>query len=391
MPGEVAVASPEGARMMALKPDTTNGSWIHCLARYLDNEERDSNGPSRVGVYLVSVAITYLPLLLAVIFGPNTNAGRPFLSDWGVEFVLLVSFPMLVVMTVTDSHVLASSLSRIQERGILSIEPFEQELNIGFGKSFRFWNRFTHIVAILLGVSLAWATLSYYKRLPLHYWWLSDRGLLLSGYIFGYCLTLIYAVIVIYIGRSLILSILLKDLARRATFQMVLFHPDRCGGLQPIGQLGLRNQYILSILGLNIVILIAISSGPDAIVVGATLAYVVLGPIVFMGPLLPFRRGMLHQKEEWIRDTEQWLRREFDDHLRPRMRTAQITKEDEELVDRMRGIGAMIGDFPVWPFDATTLRKFTTVYLVPLAFSVIGQTLPSLIASIRQFSARGTP
>ena len=32
-------------------------------------------------------------------------------------------------------------------------------------------------------------------------------------------------------------------------------HPDQCGGLRPVGEPGLRNQYTLTLPGLNIVIL----------------------------------------------------------------------------------------------------------------------------------------
>jgi hypothetical protein len=44
-----------------------------------------------------------------------------------------------------------------------------------------------------------------------------------------------------------------------------------------------------------------------------------------------------------------------------------ITKDDEELVDRLRKISTVIDELPVWPFDAVTLRKFLTAYFIPIA------------------------
>ena len=43
-----------------------------------------------------------------------------------------------------------------------------------------------------------------------------------------------------------------------------------------------------------------------------------------------------------------------------------ITRDDEELIDRLRKIGTLIDDLPVWPFDARTVRKFLTAYVAPL-------------------------
>ena len=39
---------------------------------------------------------------------------------------------------------------------------------------------------------------------------------------------------------------------------------------------------------------------------------------------------------------------------------------DEEFIDRLRKVGAVIDELPVWPFDATTLRKFLTAYVIPV-------------------------
>jgi len=43
-----------------------------------------------------------------------------------------------------------------------------------------------------------------------------------------------------------------------------------------------------------------------------------------------------------------------------------IYEKDEKLVERLRKIGAVIDELPVWPFDASTLRKFLTAYVIPL-------------------------
>jgi hypothetical protein len=92
---------------------------------------------------------------------------------------------------------------------------------------------------------------------------------------------------------------------------------------------------------------------------------VVLGPVVFMGPLLPFRAGMLRTKAELMGEVAQRLRIELQ-RLRTQLSAGQITREDEDLIDRLRKIGAVIDQLPVWPFDAGTSRTFVTAYVVPI-------------------------
>ena len=136
--------------------------------------------------------------------------------------------------------------------------------------------------------------------------------------------------------------------------------------------MGLRNQYALSLVGVNVVIFVImstlylhVSNWLNGLMVAAIVAYLILGPFVFLAPLLPFRDGMLKSKTELMGAVARRMRVELE-RLRAQLRTGPITKEDEELVERLRKIGAVINELPVWPFDAGTLRKFLTAYVIPI-------------------------
>jgi hypothetical protein len=168
---------------------------------------------------------------------------------------------------------------------------------------------------------------------------------------------------------------------------MLPFHPDRSGGLRPVGHLGLRNQYGLTVCGVNVVTLFYISlhnlnvpTSLSGLMITAALAYIAVGPLVFMGPLLPFRVGMLRMKTELMSEVAQRLRVELE-RLRHQLAAGPITKEDEELIDRLRKVGVMIDGLPVWPFDTGTLRKFLTAYIIPLVGAVGVKPLLSVAAS----------
>ena len=176
-----------------------------------------------------------------------------------------------------------------------------------------------------------------------------------------------------------------------AEIRTLPFHPDNSAGLRPVGHLGLRNQYALTVYGVNLVLLIWVSfrylnvpSSLYGLIVAAGAAYVILGPLVFIGPLLPFRAAMLRTKTEPMSEVAQRLRIELQ-RLRKQLPSGQITKEDLELIDRLRKLGAVFNELPVWPFDAGTLRKFLTAYVIP----ILGAAGLSLAKSLWILATKG--
>jgi hypothetical protein len=151
------------------------------------------------------------------------------------------------------------------------------------------------------------------------------------------------------------------------------FHPDKAGGLRPVGHLGLRNQYALSLFGVNVALLLLVNQylAKTDFLIGLTIAaiagYLVVGPFVFVAALLPFRSAMQDNKARLMKTVALRMRFELDRVHAKLTKDDPITKDDEELVDRLRKISTVIDELPVWPFDAVTLRKFLTAYFVPIA------------------------
>jgi hypothetical protein len=151
-----------------------------------------------------------------------------------------------------------------------------------------------------------------------------------------------------------------------------------------MGQLGLRNQYVVTVLGLNVVVFATVSymrmgrSGDEIyLVVAAMLTYLILGPIVFMGPLMPFHRGMLREKQRVLGEVVQRLGLEFE-RLRGQIPAGRITRHDDEQIERLRKLGRDIDDLPVWPFDPSTLKKFASAYGIPVAVAILEQAVTRL-------------
>ena len=89
-------------------------------------------------------------------------------------------------------------------------------------------------------------------------WIAPDGRVHVAGYVYLLCIILLYAVIIFYVTRVILISLFLRKLAACAPLQILPLHPDGCGGLRPVGWLGLRNQYTLTVLGINLVVLVVV-------------------------------------------------------------------------------------------------------------------------------------
>lgn len=377
--------------------DTTAGSILHRLAGY--HLPVRPKFPSVTVIYLVAVAATYVPLLLAAWLSPLPIAALtptlrlPFLYDWNVAFMFVVSFPLLLVLTITDQHTLAASLRQVQMDGTVSVpDDSAASLSSIWRKKFRSVNIGAQVFGIGIGGVVAFLNyIAYGPNSDTRYWTAAGDRMLPAGLVFLFCIFLFYWLVSIYVLRSLATSLFLKDLVAHAEIRTLPFHPDNSAGLRPVGHLGLRNQYALTVYGVNLVLLIWISfrylnvpSSLYGLIVAAGAAYVILGPLVFIGPLLPFRAAMLRTKTEPMSEVAQRLRIELQ-RLRKQLPSGQITKEDLELIDRLRKLGAVFNELPVWPFDAGTLRKFLTAYVIP----ILGAAGLSLAKSLWILATKG--
>jgi hypothetical protein len=346
-------------------------------------------------IYIAAVAVTYVPLILtAWLQNPPTIATftptlhLPFLYDWNVAFMFVVSFPLLVVLTITDQHVLATSLRQVQLEGTVSIpDDSAASLSSIWQRKLRSVNIGAQALGIGIGGTVAFFNYEAYKPNSGVGYWIGTEHLLPVGFVYLFCIFLFYSLLPIYVLRSFATSVFLRDLVAHAEIRMLPFHPDKSGGLRPVGRLGLRNQYALTVCGVNLVLLLFVSNRYlnvplplHGLMVAAGAAYVILGALVFIGPLLPFRAAMLRTKTDLMSEVAQRLRIELQ-RLRKQLVAGQITKEDEELIDRLRKISAVFNELPVWPFDAETLRKFLTAYVIPV-LSAVGFPLAKWILRV---------
>lgn len=337
--------------------------------------------PRAVVIYVTTVVLTYGAMFTAalashVLVATTPGLKLPFLQDWNIAFTFLVSVPIIVLLLVSDQHVLQSALHRIQDSGVVVL-PAQRAHAIArkWSDLFRRDNLYAQILILVASALASALTLRLYVVTDAGFWAAPDGHLRLVGVVYCYCITVLYFVIAFYCFRCIRHAYFLRDLVRQATINVRPFHQDGCGGLQPIGAVALRNQYTLTVLGLNIVCVAAVNytslATPDAerqimILVGiAVLLYLALGPVVFMAPLLPFRARMRETKLQLLEEVGDRLRTEFE-RVRASLRTQAISEPDLEILERLKKLMTMVEQVPVWPFDARTLRRFGSAYVLPV-------------------------
>ncbi len=340
-----AELSQPATKIWTMDLATTSGSAVHHAFAVLDRLVFTGSFVS-TKIYAVSVALTFVPLFALALCAPfsvvTPSPGHPlpFLRDLNILFMFLVSFPCLMILTINDQNILVQSLRAVQSDGTVTIsERDRRSLNERWRKRFRIVNISGQLLGVAVGATIACVNYIAYSPAGVGFWIAQDGRLLPVGVVFLLCIFLFYALVPIYVLRSIAISLFLRDVVAHSELHMLPLHPDRSGGLRPVGEIGLRNQYGLTLIGFNVVLLIAVShhylTVPlplEFLVAAAVAAYLCLGPVVFMAPLLPFRGGMLKNKRQLLGEVAQRIRRELD-RLRLQLPSGSISKDDEELVE----------------------------------------------------------
>lgn len=368
---------------------TTDHSLIHQASRALS--ARMNNALSApMAACLLGIGATLLPLLLVASLDlesmtqPSLGAAVPagvkglaILHDFNVLFMLAVSLPLILFFIVTDEKLLISAVRKIIDDEIIEIKS-DVALDMAWRSRFASLNRRAQTIGVAIGLCVVYFNYLAFFQPDVGHWTMKPDGFSITGWVHLYAIFVFYWVLTVFVIRSMGIGLFLKDIVRRCNVRLVPFHPDRCGGLRPIGNLGLRNQYMLAVLGVNIVLLwfifshyLHLNQTINWLMMAAAIAYCILGPLVFALPLLPFRNAMQNSRDELMGIVAKRIRSELK-RIRGLLESdAAVTREDEDLIERLQKVNSIVEQFPVWPFDARTRHKFFTAYLAPLFTSAI--------------------
>jgi hypothetical protein len=175
-------------------------------------------------------------------------------------------------------------------------------------------------------------------------------------------------------------------------------HPDRAGGLAPIGSFTLRLSYLIALVG---IILVATSVTRNYVDQGtlqfywttdilvAMAVYAVAAPAVFFLPLGTAHRSMSQAKARLLLQISRRFQAEYhhvwrslDDHVAgpEGLEQAPVRLKDSlEILDDLQALHETTSRFPVWPFNASNLARFGTSFLSPFLLALLTNLLSVLL------------
>lgn len=348
-------------------------------------------------LYAAFVFVSWLLPLLYVsitqdrIVSPSKTLLLPYVRDLNVAVICLVSAPILLLLLLREKDLLSCVFTELREEGVLQGEPQ------AFGAAMTEWQRrFARInlLAQALGVASAIVacSVSYQATLDLHGRSWQTVGAPPGAFNFSGWLFLVlqvapfYFLLAVTVVREVGVVLMLRGITRSFPVDVQPLHPDGVGGLRPVARVAIHYQLIIAMVGVNIGSLIVVMRFlglPAAhVYTWSTIPiYLVLAPLSFVAPLLPFRQAMLKSKRNRLR----WISRHFRRGLKAVEQevTKGTVKEDQlSRLEQLQKIHATIRRLPEWPLDFDTVRKFMATLLIPAVSALVSWALGQILKAL---------
>lgn len=196
--------------------------------------------------------------------------------------------------------------------------------------------------------------------------------------------------VMVYMGSMLILNLIInvqvlhRILGRKELkLKVNPLHPDRCGGLRSLSDYSLKTAYLAAILGIMVGLIEYqfITQGVGRVYWFAHLIiplHIALSIACFFGPLLAAHKGMKKAKEDLLHQIARQFQADYSQIHASLTGDPETLKKGTEKIQGLRAFYTTTDEFPVWPFDVQTFRRFLLTVPAPLFPPLIG-LLPKLI------------
>ena len=202
----------------------------------------------------------------------------------------------------------------------------------------------------------------------------------------------------LFVWRMIVIAWKVRRLGHVFDFDIQVQHPDKSGGLKPLGDLCFSNALVISVPGVFLAGWAIAVQHLDisrytlwaSFYQQLLLVLVVLAFLAFFHPLFAVHRAMVRQQTR--------IRRQLDEL------SLQIDKLAQMLLDKADTLGAERGEelskelallqqvyqnnsaIPVWPFDKNIVLKFISSQAIPLlSLTGIGPSVLNVLESMLKF------
>lgn len=239
-----------------------------------------------------------------------------------------------------------------QDKYITFLDNFEKDLNSKIGVILGF----VCVYIFLWGVyDSSWVIDNFVNRLTaeLHHSNLHVLPQAIHNLFFG-----IYVFILgMILYRMIITANYIRKMSQEFDLNVQVLHPDKCGGLKPIGELCLSNSYILIVVGLFLTIATFFPQEGSFAYARGLFIIIPLSIVVFVLPVYQIHKIMLKEKVKNLEILDCIASAQIpviDEPDKMELSEINMNKKYNLLLDQYKGVE----EFNTWPFDSSIRRQF---------------------------------
>jgi hypothetical protein len=343
-----------------------------------------------IRIFFIVFIIPFLFLFLSA-FASNSiileGKGVGFFEDY-----LFFSHMLIIVLCIILSYIYFEKFRRffLKIQNIIDLDSYGVDnYKVYINKKSDFINGigdffvYKLIIYVLGIIGILWWIFPYKKfvysslKLPFDYqnevWRVFTYSPLSSMVSMIFYFVILGFIIVPLIWRLLASSIVLNRFCKdfNKNIQLITLHPDGVGGLRPIADVALNFHFILLLPIITFMVNIYVWGVSQSTIIYGM--YFIILVFVFFLPLTSAHDVMSGYKEKELYH----LSKRHNDFVRQYKRIIENknSKDNDieimERMDKIRSYYSQISSMPIWPFDATILRRFAGSILIPFIFLLL--------------------
>jgi len=311
---------------------------------------------------MVVVALSFLTAILThTLF--TSALGQGLMNDWVWWVWSLLFTPVIAGYYLWSSCAIDGVVFGLEESEILSILEEDKNAVMSYFKN-PWWKILAIFMMVVIGV------LYFQTREAL-------AGFASTSIAAKLVTSFTYSILA-YFATMLIVNLIINYWAIRRIVQdkelnINPLHPDRCGGLKILSDYSIKVVYLNAIFGILVSIsayrLVSIGSIWASIFL--VILYLSVATISFFAPLSTAHEEMQEAKTKLLLNLGKQFWNEYL-AAHKAVSDSEALKDEITKIKQLRELYDLTQDFPVWPFDTTTLRRFFITISSPLIPAIIG-------------------
>ncbi len=336
---------------------------------------------------LCTTAIVLIPVLFAYFDGniDNSVLDVDVLDDYGSMAFYLIGFPAMLVTAILYANKFPEVLDRLKGNDIINVSDsewnnFKLRANDIYSKWY--YTNGPHFIALAITISLFFV----FRNPNKHIWYSleTDEFIYLGG----------WAQLIVYYVTFYVFSLSLLNIVATYRILEVLFstnklvvqplHPDKCGGLAPLGALSRTLIYGIIFLGIIVTLNVHFNYEnfdrelDNPLQISIMLGYLVMAYVIFFLTMHAAHKPMKQAKEEEMRLIHHYI--------------AGINKEIKKDFEELRDIDSdalenfhnakemydITSEMPVYPYNVKTVITFISSVFIPVLLYFLTRFLDSM-------------